>query len=125
ICDRGAGISALDLYESLLLKDKLTVRIAASVTVSSGEKAVSDIESVAQRPLCKGNPTLRIIGTKCFLDGGMLTGSAFMREPWGVSSIYSIDDPAYRGTLYIPHDRLVTMVRAAVENNLQFTAHSV
>ena len=68
---------------------------------------------------------LRIVGIKCFLDGGMLTGSAYMREPWGVSSIYSIDDPTYRGLLYIPHEKLVPMVRAAVESGLQFTAHSV
>src|SRR5258708_21872298 len=48
-----------------------------------------------------------------------------MREPWGVSRIYSIDDPNYRGVLFIPRDRLVPMVRAAVESGLQFTAHSV
>jgi predicted amidohydrolase YtcJ len=42
-----------------------------------------------------------------------------------VSRIYSIDDPRYRGVLFIPPDRLVPMVRAAVESGLQFTAHSV
>jgi predicted amidohydrolase YtcJ len=48
-----------------------------------------------------------------------------MRAPWGVSRIYSIDDPEYRGVLFIPRERLVPMVRAAVESGLQFTAHSV
>ena len=62
---------------------------------------------VAEHPLCKPDPWLRIIGIKCFLDGGMLTGSAYMREPWGLSKIYSIEDPNYRGVLFIPHDRLV------------------
>jgi len=55
----------------------------------------------------------------------MLTGSAYMREPWGVSRIYAIDDPSYRGVLFIPRDRLVPIVRAAVTSGLQFTAHSV
>jgi hypothetical protein len=68
---------------------------------------------------------LRIIGIKMYLDGGMLTGSAYMREPWGVSKIYAITDPEYRGVLNIPADRLLPMVRSTVENNLQFTAHSV
>jgi predicted amidohydrolase YtcJ len=68
---------------------------------------------------------LRIIGIKTFLDGGMLTGSAYMREPWGVSKIYSITDPEYRGVRFIPQDRLEALVRTAVENGLQFTAHSV
>jgi predicted amidohydrolase YtcJ len=48
-----------------------------------------------------------------------------MREPWGVSGIYSITDPMYRGVLFIPKERLAPMVRAAVEAGLQFTAHSV
>jgi predicted amidohydrolase YtcJ len=68
---------------------------------------------------------LRIIGVKVFLDGGMLTGSAYMSRPWGVSKIYAIDDPSYRGVLFIPKDRLLPMVRAATESGLQFTAHTV
>jgi predicted amidohydrolase YtcJ len=84
------------------------------------------IRNVAENPLFK-NPDdfLRIIGIKMFLDGGMLTGSAYMRQPWGVSEIYSIKDPAYRGVLFIPRERLIPMVRAAVTSGLQFTAHSV
>ena len=60
-----------------------------------------------------------------FLDGGMLTGSAYMSRPWGVSKIYAIDDPNYRGVLFIPKDRLLPMVRTATECGLQFTAHTV
>jgi predicted amidohydrolase YtcJ len=68
---------------------------------------------------------LRTVGIKMFLDGGMLTGSAYMRKPWGLSEIYSIDDPDYQGVLFIPPERLEPMVRAAVRAGLQFTAHSV
>ncbi|MGH8629440.1 MAG: amidohydrolase, partial [Burkholderiales bacterium] len=81
---------------------------------------------VSEDPLFKERDDwLRIIGVKTFLDGGMLTGSAYMRQPWGVSEIYGISDPAYRGVRFIPKERLVPMVRAAVERGLQFTAHSV
>ena len=48
-----------------------------------------------------------------------------MREPWGLSDIYLIRDPAYRGVLMIEPERLNQVVKLAVENNLQFTAHSV
>ena len=68
---------------------------------------------------------LRLIGVKTFLDGGMLTGSAYMRQPWGVSTIYSITDPDYRGVLLIPKDRLYPLVKTTIEAGLQFTAHSV
>ena len=83
------------------------------------------IRAVAEHPLRKPDPMLQIVGIKMFLDGGMLTGSAYMREPWGVSEIYAIKDPAYRGLLFIPKERLLPMVRTAVESGLQFTAHSV
>ncbi len=55
----------------------------------------------------------------------MLTGSAYLREPWGLSRIYSITDPQYRGVLFIPRERLLPIVRTTVEQGLQFTAHSV
>jgi predicted amidohydrolase YtcJ len=54
----------------------------------------------------------------------MLTGSAYMREPWGVSTIYSIEDPAYRGVRFIEPEKLYRMARAALASDLQFTAHS-
>ena len=76
-------------------------------------------------PLRVGTPMLRLIGIKTFLDGGMLTGSAYMRKPWGVSRIYAIDDPEYRGVLFIPPEKLLPIVKATVEAGLQFTAHSV
>jgi DNA-binding NtrC family response regulator len=56
------------------------------------------ISAGAKHPAHAYNEWVWLRGVKLFLDGGMLTGSAWMREPWGVSQIYSIDDPAYRGT---------------------------
>ena len=46
----------------------------------------------------------------------MLTGSAYMRQPWGVSKLYGISDPNYRGVLNIPPERMLPMVRAAYES---------
>jgi predicted amidohydrolase YtcJ len=68
---------------------------------------------------------LQIIGTKIWLDGGMLTGSALMQDPWGVSAIYGITDKEYRGVQRTPSDHLVDMVRKVATSGLQFTAHSV
>jgi predicted amidohydrolase YtcJ len=89
------------------------------------EEVQKRIRKIAENPLCKGSPMLRIVGVKTYLDGGMLTGSAYMREPWGVSKIYSINDPKYRGLLFIEKERLREFVRTAAENGLQYTAHSV
>jgi predicted amidohydrolase YtcJ len=128
IADRNADPDAIARYLKLRDNDELTVRIAVSHGVSPAE-TVHDtqarIREVAKHPLCQGDERLRIVGIKMFQDGGMLTGSAYMREPWGVSRIYSISDPRYRGMLFIEKDDLREYVRSAVESKLQFTAHSV
>jgi predicted amidohydrolase YtcJ len=129
ICDRNANVAGVALYKELRERGELPVRINLSMDVpyiGSLEKIQERIREIAADPLFKQRDDwLRIIGTKTFLDGGMLTGSAWMRQPWGVSTMYGITDPKYRGVLFIPKDRLRTMVRTAAENGLQFTAHSV
>ena len=55
----------------------------------------------------------------------MLTGSAYMRQPWGVSKIYAITDPQYRGLLFIEPERLYRIARLVLGSGLQLTAHSV
>ena len=81
---------------------------------------------MAKHPLhTTSDPWLHIIGIKMYLDGGMLTGSAYLRQPWGVSAIYAITDPHYRGVLFIPRDRLLPLVRTTIASGLAFTAHSV
>ncbi len=129
ICDRDASLDAIERYQSLRDKGELTVRIACSQGVgSTGEiaKVQAQIAAISRSPLhTQRDDWLNIIGIKMYLDGGMLTGSAYMRQPWGVSSIYSITDPSYRGVLFIPRERLLPFVRTTVENGLAFTAHSV
>ena len=128
IADRGATESNIAVYKRLYDANELTVRLRLSHTFPTGamwrttEHAIDDI---INHPLRKPDPMLQIVGTKVWLDGGMLTGSAFMQEPWGVSSIYSITDPQYRGVQQIKRDDLVKMVRKVAASGLQFTAHSV
>jgi predicted amidohydrolase YtcJ len=128
IIDRDASPSAIGQYQRLHEAGQLPLRVAISHSVGTGgavENIQKNIRKVAEHPLCKGGPMLRIVGIKTYLDGGMLTGSAYMREPWGVSKIYAIDDPKYRGVLFIPKEKLLPIVQTTVESGLQFTAHSV
>jgi predicted amidohydrolase YtcJ len=128
ICDGSSSQSNLRLYQKMLNKRDLTVRISAQFhigTIGDLDEVQKRIRKVAENPLCKGGPMLRVTGIKTFLDGGMLTGSAYMLKPWGVSKIYAIDDPNYLGVLFIPKERLLPIVRTATECGLQFTAHTV
>jgi predicted amidohydrolase YtcJ len=128
VCDRAAAPDAIARYRAMRDAGTLTLRLAVSqhvATIGSLESIERNIRQIGQSPLRQDDPMLRLIGVKTFLDGGMLTGSAYMLEPWGKSQIYSITDPAYRGVLLIPPERLLPLARAAAESGLQFTAHSV
>ena len=127
VADRGANQQAIKLYQDLLGRGDLTVRLALSHTFpTSGslDAILKSIDDLAAHPLRAESAWLRIIGTKMWLDGGMLTGSAYMLQPWGKSEIYGITDPLYRGVLNVPPDRLLAMVRRVAQHGMQFTAHS-
>jgi predicted amidohydrolase YtcJ len=129
IGDRDASHNVLPLYQRLRAEGGLTVRVAISHHIDTAgplPEIQANIRRVAEHPLFREHdPLLRIIGIKTYLDGGMLTGSAYLRQPWGVSEMYAITDADYRGVLFISKERLRPIVETAVENGLQFTAHSV
>lgn len=128
IGDRDANEDEIKLYRQLKDQHELTCRVFCSYSVNAGaaiEEVEKQIQKAADHPLHKEDRWLWVRGIKTYLDGGMLTGSAYMRQPWGVSEIYSIRDPEYRGLRFIPQDKLERMARYALERDLQFTAHSV
>ena len=129
IGERDANLDAVECYKKIRDEGTLSARVAISFDIRNFgplEDILTSIRNVAEDPLFKQkDPHLRIVGIKTYLDGGMLTGSAYMLKPWGVSKLYGIADPAYRGTLYLPPERLLPMVRTATECGLQFIAHSV
>ncbi len=128
IADRGASRGNIEVYQSLRDTHTLTVRLRLSHTFSTGSlwrTTEQAIDEIIKHPLTKPDPMLQIIGTKIWLDGGMLTGSALMQEPWGVSRIYGITDKDYRGVQRTPSQHLAKMVRKVASAGLQFTAHSV
>ena len=128
IADRGASASSARQYDRLRQGGELTVRVAMSQTfptVGSMESILQAIDQIAAGPFRREDAWLRVIGTKIWLDGGMLTGSAYMVQPWGKNENYGIRDETYRGVLNVPPDRLREMVRRVASHGMQFTAHAV
>ena len=128
IVDRNASDLGVELYGELKRRGELSCRVFLSLAVNAQqpiERIRERILKAARSPLHEYDNMLWLRGVKTFLDGGMLTGSAYLREPWGVSKVYSIDDPAYRGMRYIEPGKLYRIAQLALENDLQMTAHSV
>lgn len=127
--ERAATPRHIDIYRQLRQRNELTTRIFLDyhITNPNGDWPAieAEIEAASKDPLHTYDNMLWLRGLKVFLDGGMLTGSALMREPWGTSEIYSITDPNYRGMRYINQQRLTDLARASLKRDLQFTAHAV
>jgi hypothetical protein len=127
IADRDASEDEVAVYRGLRDRGQLTTRVFLNYHIEPNgplDKVEAEMKRAAAHPLHNYNNMLWLRGVKIFLDGGMLTGSAYMREPWGVSKIYSITDPSYRGLKYAAPDRLYRVAKMSLENELQFTAHA-
>jgi predicted amidohydrolase YtcJ len=135
IGDRGASAAALELYRSLRDKGELTVRVNATRIFSppfgdrgaivAGLKrlAAYDTPGEPDGPTGVGDHWVRIGPLKVFIDGGMLNGTAYMREPWGVGETYQITEPDYRGLLFIEPEVLAVIAEEAARRGWQMTAH--
>jgi len=127
IADRDTDDREVELYRELRQRGELTCRVFMSLHVDA-QAPIEEIEArmkkAAADPLHKYDNMLWLRGTKVYLDGGMLTGSAYMRQPWGVSRIYNIEDPNYRGMRFIEPSKLYRIAKAAMMNQLQPTAHA-
>lgn len=128
IVDGNTQDDEVEIFRQLKERGQLTCRTFMVLHVEANDpfdRIQARIHAAAQSPLHTYNNLLWLRGIKTFLDGGMLTGSAYMLRPWGVSSVYSITDPTYRGMRYIAPERLYQLAKLALENGFQFTAHSV
>jgi predicted amidohydrolase YtcJ len=128
ISDRNAGESDIAAYQALFERGEATCRVFMYYSLNADAPLAEiekRLEAARQHPLHTHHPMLWLRGVKVFLDGGMLTGSAYLRQPWGVSTIYGITDPDYRGDRKIDPDRLFQISRMALSKDLQMTAHSV
>ncbi len=130
LCSGAGDFESYTMYRELGNEGKLTVRIFQNIllgynTVSEAKTFVDAINSY-DFVTGDGDEWVRIGAVKVFLDGGILTGTAYLREPWGdkARSIFGVRDPDYRGVVNYPYDELLAIVTAANENNWKFTAHS-
>ncbi|HZV33611.1 MAG TPA: amidohydrolase family protein, partial [Verrucomicrobiae bacterium] len=97
IDERRTDFEAIDLFRDLEKTGELTVRINCTRLMEPVPKkldaAIHQLDILTHGPEGKGEygPTgvgddwVRIGPFKVFLDGGVLIGTAYMREPWGVA----------------------------------------
>ena len=127
----GAGdFESVKIYQDMSEKKILTARIYQNIllqtTGSISKKSVTDILRSYESITGSGDKWVKIGSLKVFLDGGILTGTAYLQEPWGekAGKIFDIEDPSYRGIVNYSREELFDIVSVANEFNWSFTAHA-
>jgi predicted amidohydrolase YtcJ len=126
-CDRAQGAEGFRAYQDVHDKGEMTVRTNVTYYISGGGTPADIAERVREIPFVTGwgDDWLRVGPIKTHVDGGILIGTAFMREPWGMNTmIYGYVDPDYRGIQAVTAENLAEMARVANELGWQMTAHA-
>jgi len=72
-----------------------------------------------------GNKWARIGALKTMIDGGILTGTAWLREPWGPKArdLFGVTDPEYRGIPRMGGQDFYAFARAGAAEGWKVTSH--
>lgn len=125
--DRSQGPAGFRAYQELRQQDQLTVR--STVTYLIGGQGTPDSlrQEIERIPFVTGlgDEWFRVGPLKVVADGGILIGTAYLREPYGEhTAIYGYHDPQYRGVLSVPRENLIEVARTANRLGWQMTAHA-
>jgi predicted amidohydrolase YtcJ len=127
IIDRGEGPDGFRAYQTLHDAGELTARSYVTYLIQAHGTPEQVRDEIARIPFVTGwgDHWLRVGSLKTIADGGILIGTAYLREPYGThTQIYGYVDPDYRGVLSVPRENLIEMARAADELGWQMTAHT-
>ncbi|MEN6536236.1 MAG: amidohydrolase [Bryobacteraceae bacterium] len=127
VSDRMEGPEGFRAYQELWKKGQLTVRTSLTYYIKAQGTPADVAAEVRSVPFVTGwgDEWMRVGPIKTTVDGGILIGTAYMREPWGPNTqIYGFVDPDYRGVVSIKKENLFEMVRVANELGWQVTAHA-
>ena len=125
--DRSQGPEGFRVYQELRQRNELTVRTTVTYLMSGQGTPETLRQDIQRIPFVTGfgDDWFRVGPLKVVVDGGILIGTAYLREPYGDhTEIYGYDDPGYRGVLSVPRENLIEIVRTAHRLGWQMTAHT-
>jgi predicted amidohydrolase YtcJ len=127
IVERKTDVEGWQAFRELREAGRLPVRTAVTIAINS-DGTVAGVERFIRglpfRPR-EGDEHLRVGPLKMAVDGGVLYGTAYLREPYGPQAfgLYGIDDPRYRGLLQMSAEQVRDTVRTAHRLGWPLCAH--
>lgn len=127
ITDRGMDIETYRMYTELKQQGRLRVRTTATLR-AGGQGAGNAIRQIQNLPLKPGDGDdwLKPGLLKTRIDGGLLYGTAYLREPFlaeGSARYYDLPGGKNRGELMTPAEDVKAIIRAGHKAGWQVGAH--
>jgi predicted amidohydrolase YtcJ len=132
VIERGATMDGWRAYEALRARRQRTglplqVRAAVTIRIPQPTDATATEQWVQALPFRpgEGDEWLAARQLKIVVDGGILAGTAYMREPYGLESraLYGVDDPNYRGLLTLTPEQIASAIAIGHRHGWQMVAH--
>lgn len=127
IFERNTGVEGYRTYEKLKKAGRLPLRVTTTIGLSTDGTVEGTEKAIAAIPLRpgEGDEWVKVGPLKIGVDGGILYGTAFMREPYGESAfaLYGINDSAYRGDLRTAAEKLKNIIRTGHRLGWQMSSH--
>ena len=127
VIERGANVEGYQAYRKLHDQSRLRVRATITLRVVSDGTVEGTERFIQGLPVRfgDGDDRLKVGPLKVVADGGILIGTAYMREPYGAKAagLYGVDDPNYRGFLTLTPEKLQAIIRTGHRLGWQMSAH--
>jgi len=127
VIERGATPRGLELYRALKKAGRLHVRATVTIRVPEPADAGAVDRFIDSLPFGfgEGDDWLKAGPLKLVADGGILSGTAFMRTPFGPGGreLYGIADPRDRGSLTLTKEQIAAAIGVIHRRGWQMVAH--
>jgi predicted amidohydrolase YtcJ len=127
VIERGASLEGYQAYEALKRADRLHLRATVTIRVPPADDPAGVEQFVRSLPMRfgDGDDWLKAGPLKIVADGGILIGTSFMREPYGLAArqLYAVDDPRYRGFLTLTPAQMASAFAIGHRLGWQMVAH--
>ena len=127
VIERAATVDGYKAYDALKHANRLKVRATITIRIPRPDDAAEVERFVIGLPFRfgEGDDWLKVGPLKIFTDGGILIGTAYMREPYGAGAhqLYAVDDPKYRGFLTLTPEQIASAIMIGHRHGWQMVAH--
>ena len=127
VIERGASLDGYNTYEALRRADRLRVRATVTIRIPRADDPAEVERFISGLPFGfgSGDEWLKVGPLKIVADGGILLGTSFMREPYGLAAreLYAVDDPRYRGFLTLTPKQIASAIAIGHRRGWQMVAH--